>query len=297
MQRYVNEILYGGVNMFKYSGIKAIAVLIVIGFVFGVIIVSIMSFKKLEIETKKDDLKTEKTNDNDINEVKKYLEEKYSKEFIIDPDYVSNAGSFIPGNVGNPTVYYKAYSKEDLSYGFRVYKFQNSKENTKVPNLNDGYCWKFFREQIKNIFEEQIKSLRIDNYKLVIDINPRTTFNNNIKPESPIELYFNNSNRKVSLNFYLILNSDDNINEVKDKLYNIISEFYEKYDKNMYIYLVCFKTMSDKDFNSINQIKRENSVFVESKELFEKKNNPWGVNLETLFTIEDFEFNGVEENR
>lgn len=62
----------------------------------------------------------------------------------------------------------------------------------------------------------------------------------------------------------------------------------------MYIYFICFKTSSDRDFNSLNQFKKENGVFVELKEFAETEDKPWGVNLETLFTIEDFDFNSIE---
>lgn len=230
----------------------------------------------------------------DINEVKRYLEEKYNQSFIINPDYVSNAGSFIPGNIDNPTVYYKTYAKDDLNFGFRVYRYSDFNENKKTGIMEDGYCWKYFREQIRDYFNERMKNRTFDNYKLAIEIAPSTTFNNNIKPESPIELYFNNSNKKVSLYFYLILNSGDNINEIKEISFDIIQNFYKKYDNNMYIYFICFKTSSDRDFNSLNQFKKENGVFVELKEFAETEDKPWGVNLETLFTIEDFDFNSIE---
>lgn len=235
--------------------------------------------------------------------VEKHLEDKYGERFIVEEGWYGTAAANplpFPKETGAP-LYCIAYAESDLDFGFRVYVYPKSIEEKRdinnVGKISDGYCWKFFREYIREELEAGVDKVIPQEYKLVVNATEDTVFNDNVKQASSIDFYIRNTDgNKVLVYLYLIINND--IDLLEDKLYEVLEESYKKYNKKMEIYLICYKTANEDDYNTFIPQKVEDRAFIE-KVVFSSSpynsyyhKNTWGLDLEELFRIEDFSYYG-----
>lgn len=83
-------------------------------------------------------------------EVKAYLEEKYGREFYVDPKPIGRGGSPIPfASEDYFTCKYVAYENEEDGYAFWTEVYPVSLEDTRIAEIKDTYCWKFISRKIK----------------------------------------------------------------------------------------------------------------------------------------------------
>ncbi|WP_124068063.1 DUF5037 domain-containing protein [Clostridium sp. E02] len=269
-----------------------VKVLIVFGIVIGVIIFTliILFMKEIIGYHKRGEEKIQIITDEYPAAIENHLESKYGEKFIINPKWIrTGGGSPIPFSEDGSPIYYEAYAKNDSKFIFRIYVDSISEKDHSIKEIRDGYCWKYLREQVRAYFEKRIVGVINQDYKLVVDVNPDITFDNNVNLNSPTESYFKYANRKASICIYLILNENTKISEkeiLRDKLYKVLKEYYNKFDKNMYIELECFAAKTQDDFIKLDDKNNENKIFVTVKSVSTSNYDPWGVNLETIFTID-----------
>lgn len=280
--------------MKKKSNNNIMTFLLIIGIIVSIFIFTliVLFMKNIRDTPKNQEEELRIRQEESRQEVESYLEKKYGKKFIINSKWIgTSGGSIIPALVDDSPIYCEVYAEYEPDFGFRVYK---SQKDSSINRFRDGYCWVFFREQIREYFKDRMDGMISQEYKLVVNIYPDTTFDNNIQPDSTMKSYFKYADRKIDLHIYLIVNNKNDEKILENRLYQILKEFYEKYDENMYIYFMCFKTESQEDFDFLDEKKKENTVFVKPSDSPSTMNNSWGINLENLFIIEDFDYKRTE---
>lgn len=115
-----------------------------------------------------------------------HLEVKYNKKIVISSDWHgTGSGSPVSGMVSNAPSYCEVYAEDDPNYVFPAYKYQKLNKDGKNKIL-DGYCWNFIREEMRKNFENRVKEIIPEDYKIIIEINSDATFNNNINKNLPL---------------------------------------------------------------------------------------------------------------
>ncbi|MDR2021986.1 MAG: hypothetical protein LBQ71_01750 [Hungatella sp.] len=283
------------------NGIKNIIIfgMLISGLILAIVIFFFGSDKSRKSDSEKDEIRREELR----LMVERHLEDKYGERFIVEEGWHGTAVGDplpFPKDTGDPW-YCIAYAESDLGFGFRVYVYPKviGKERgvNNVGEIRDGYCWKFFREQIRKELEAGVDKAISQEYKLVVNATEDTVFNDNVKQASSIDSYIRNTDEnKVLVYLYLIINND--IDLLEDKLYEVLEESYKKYNKKMEFYLICYKTANEDDYNTFIPKKVEDRAFIE-KVVFSSSTynsyyhkNTWGLDLEELFRIEDFSYYG-----
>lgn len=184
-----------------------------------------------------------------------YLEDKYGKEFTVNPDGFNDAGSFIPGKVeNNYKLCYEASALDDPDYVFRVYIDINN--NQYSEQLRDNYCWMFFREKLRSKIENNV-GLTPEKYKIKLRLYPDVTFGNDITPYSTIEDYFKNTDNRLTVVVYIFTYKEDIEieKEIENKLKNLFDDLRGESDSSR-IYCRYYVTENKSDFDYLD-ISRE----------------------------------------
>ncbi|WP_156882333.1 hypothetical protein [Lacrimispora indolis] len=279
----MNKMLNNGVKIAIIFG------LIISGFILTCAIFSFGSDKKRLSDDEKDEIRQEELRQM----VEKHLEDKYGERFIVEEGWHGTAAGDplpFPKDTGDPW-YCIAYAESDLGFGFRVYVYPKvigkEREVNNVGEIWDGYCWKFLREQIRKDLETGVDKAIPLEYKLVVYADFDTVFDDDIQRDSSIESYIRNADgNKIEVYLYLIIDND--IDLLKDKLYKVLKENYEKYNGTIKFYLICYKT--EDDLRIFNEKTMDDIGFTRKETVSSFCKSKWGLDLEILFRIEDFSY-------
>lgn len=205
-----------------------------------------------------------------------YLEKKYNKKFRINPDFLVYSGSPIPGSKSHSPYMYEAWEKEASDgYTFNVQVRTVSYDDDKISRIEDNYCWKFFNNKIKERFENALSDVLPQEYKLASCLSPSQYFDESLRPDSPLEYYFEMENNQILLHFFLIIPPSDIIQK-NDMIYEIvekaINDFHSEYPKTS-ITFIAVQTNNMESYEGINVRNLESNGFYLRKEMY----NIWEV--------------------
>jgi hypothetical protein len=209
-----------------------------------------------------------------VETVKKHLENKYGEKFIVNPNGQRDTGSFIPGAVNTSPDYYEAYSEEDPEFIFRVYKYSESSDIKSKEKIRDSYCWKFLKEELRNTIESTLTDELPAEYKIFIDTYSYITFDNSVRQDSSLEQYFssNNDSPIIFINIYA-LDSQENVEKkIEQRVSLFFDEFKNKYN-SLNMSFRYYSVENEKDFSLIN-----------TKELEKKSLIIYGDNYPEIFS-------------
>ncbi len=128
-------------------------------------------------------------------EAKKHLEEKYGEEFFVgDKSSWTGSNGPLPFSYVEGKTYYRAYALSDEDFVFRVYITE--KENSdEIELIEDNYCWKFIRDDLRKLITPYLDELFGDDYKLfVYELSSSETYPNSVMPSFTLEEFFENNN-------------------------------------------------------------------------------------------------------
>lgn len=262
-----------------------IITLLIVGTIFGSIVILFIGMEKKQ-KIKDEEMKIRKAET--IKRAENYLEKKYGKKFIVNPDGFNDIESFIPGKVeNNYRVCYEASSLDDPNYVFRVYFYINKNNNQYNEQIRDNYCWKFLRENLRSKIEDKV-GLTLDNgYKFEMWLSPDITFNYNISQNSNIEEYFKNTINGMDISIYIF--SYKNEDEVEKKIkgnMEILLNNIKNESENARIYCTYFVTSNKNDFDSIDIHKEERYNLMISQTITDKSYKSSGLmDVEEKFKI------------
>jgi len=157
--------------------------------------------------------------------VKEYLENKYWERFVLEQHwYGTGSGSPFPG-VGGGTesgdpMYCYAYAEDDMDFRFRVYVYPESLEKSldinNVKEIQDGYCWKYIKEKMKEEMQEKLGKILDREYKLFI----RTSgddFNSQLIANSTVEDYLRLAKFSPNIQCFIFVKVSNDESEKKSK--------------------------------------------------------------------------------
>ena len=220
-------------------------------------------------------------------EIERYLEKKYGKRFIVNPEgKLLYSGSPIPAaDVYSPYLYEVREPERDGSI-FNVWVYPKSSKDKKIEKFRDNYCWKFLSIMMKEWFQEEMADILPEEYKLIFVESARSKKDERITPNSPLAYYFEIREAPSYLYLYLILPlgssyEEDGLSE--ENVTQVIREFYQKYPKVRIRFFV-EQTKDTEDYQRINVRKEENLQFYLGKRSDE---NPFlDVELDSKMDIE-----------
>ena len=102
-------------------------------------------------------------------EIKAYLEEKYGREFCVDPKRRGRGGGGSPIPFSQPdyiTYSYLAWENEEDGYAFWTEVYPESLEDKEIREIKDNYSWKFISGKIKEELEARLEGI-IDECKII----------------------------------------------------------------------------------------------------------------------------------
>ncbi|MFR3729035.1 hypothetical protein [Lacrimispora sp.] len=158
--------------------------------------------------------------------VKRHLEKKYEKKFVINSDGTDGGGSPIPFSSGYYTVTYEAYAEDDPNFRFIVDVVPVSIKNNEIKEIRDSYCWKFLKEKLNNEIKETLNGDFDGDYKLILYLSSSATFENNIKPDSSIKDYFNGNGKSPAI--YIDMFTTQKAKKLEIKTEQKISQLLDK---------------------------------------------------------------------
>lgn len=200
--------------------------------------------------------------------INEYLQEKYGKTFDVNPDYFFTSGSPIPFAKVHSPFRFEVWEEVNDGYVFNVWIHTESYDDKKIKNIDDNYCWKFFNMKLKTWFENELYKVLPQEYKFASCFSPKIKFAESVRPDSPLEYFFETKKYKIQLMFYLIIPPDDitqNMGILEEDVENAVNEFYEKYPNSRIVFYVV-QTKDIIDYNFINVQELENTDFYLGKE-------------------------------
>lgn len=159
--------------------------------------------------------------------VEEHLENKYGERFIAENIY-----------------HYTAYAVNDPDFVFPAYVY--SKSTGKKGGINnekeviDGYCWKFFKERIREELKNRTDKVIFQDYKLVILADCEMVFNNAVDRESFIESYIESTENGCSMSLYFITDQNDEL--LREQLYMVLKQYDADFGSIMKFYVTAYKT-------------------------------------------------------
>ena len=220
-------------------------------------------------------------------EIERYLEKKYGKKFIVNPEgKLLYSGSPIPAaDVYSPYLYEVREPERDGSI-FNVWIYPKSSKDKKIEKFRDNYCWKFLSIMMKEWFQEEMADILPKEYKLIFVESTSSIMDERITPNSPLAYYFEIRETPDYLYLYLILPPGSSYEEdglTEENVTQVIREFYQKYPKVRIRFFV-EQTKDTEDYQRINVRKEENLQFYLGKRSDE---NPFlDVELDSKMDIE-----------
>ena len=188
--------------------------------------------------------------------IKSHIEKKYGKKFVINPEGTDGGGSPIPFSSGYYTVTYEAYAEDDPDFYFIVEVVPVSISDNEIKEIRDSYCWKFLREKLNNEVIEALDGSFDGDYKLILDLSSSATFEDNIRPDSPIEDYFNGSSKSPAIYIDLFTAEKDLELETEQNIAGLLNQIKEK--SNHVDINFCYYEMNNyEDFDAIDITKED----------------------------------------
>ena len=283
----------------RSNGIKSAIIIIMI---IGVFILAItIFFYRLNRDPAIPE-KSESEIEEELNQmVIMHLENKYGEQFIIEkPRYGSSwhtttQGSPIPGgSVGGKSGfprYCYAFADSDMDFRFRVYVYRESLEKSldinNVKEIQDGYCWKFIKEKMKDEIQEKLWDILDNNYKLFIRTDG-DDFNSQLTANSTAEDYLKLAKSCPYIQIFIFVKASDDKSEKNVKKYasQLITDF-KKIKNEFEISFDYYIVNSNDDFDSIDIVKEENGHFAGHDKNGKTWQNPiWDLKMEKRFGIE-----------
>ena len=197
-------------------------------------------------------------------EIERYLEKKYGKKFIINPEgELLYSGSPIPAaDVYSPYLYEVREPERDGSV-FNVWVYPRSSKDKKIEKFRDNYCWKFLSIMTKEWFQEEMADILPEEYKLIFVDPIISEKNESITPNSPLAYYFETRETTDYLYLYLILPPGSSYEEdglTEENVIQVIREFYQKYPK-VRIRFLLEQTKDMESYKKISIREEENLQF------------------------------------
>jgi len=262
-----------------------IITLLIVGTIFGSIVILFIGMEEKQ-KIKDEEMKIRKAET--IKRAENYLEKKYGKKFIVNPDGFNDIESFIPGKVeNNYRVCYEASSLDDPNYVFRVYFYINKNNNQYNEQIRDNYCWKFLREDLRRKIEDKVGLTLDSGYKFEMWLSPDITFNYSISQNSNIEEYFKNTINGMDISIYIFsYKSEDEVEKkIKDNMEILLNNIKNE-SENARIYCTYFVTSNKIDFDSIDIHKEERYNLMISQTITDKSYKSSGfMDVEEKFKI------------
>lgn len=217
----------------------------------GLILTITILVKSLFIAPKVTDEEVIMKQEQKLEVIKSHLEKKYGKKFVINPGGTDGGGSPIPFSNGYYTITYEAYAEDDPNFHFIVDVVPMSIENNEIKEIRDSYCWKFLREKLNNEVIEALDGSFDGDYKLILDLSSSATFEDNIRPDSPIEDYFNGSSKSPAIYIDLFTAEKDLELETEQNIAGLLNQIKEK--SNHVDINFCYYEMNNyEDFDAID---------------------------------------------
>lgn len=208
--------------------------------------------------------------ENYLREINAYLEKKYNKKFRINPDFLMYSGSPIPGSNSHSPLIFEAWEKEaGDGFVFNVWLHTMSNDDYQIKDFEDNYCWKFFNIKIKERLEAALSGVLPREYKLASRLRSSQHFDESVRPDSPLEYYFETENFSIPLLFFLIIPPSD-IAQENGMTYKIvekaIKDFHSNYPKTNITFIVV-QTDNMESYEGINVKNLENDTFYLRREM------------------------------
>lgn len=226
----------------------------------------------------------------------KHLESKYGERFVLEQHwYGTGSGSPFPGvgggtAIGDPTYCY-ASAESDMDFRFHVYVYPELLEQklsiNNVKEIQDGYCWKFIKEKMKEEMQEKLGKILDREYKLFI----RTSgddFNSQLTSNSTVEDYLRLAKFSPNIQCFIFVKVSNDESEKKIQKYflQLIAHF-KKIENEFEISFDYYIVNNNDDFDSIDVVKEENGHFAGHDRKGETWQNPiWDLKMKRKFGIE-----------
>ena len=207
-------------------------------------------------------------------EIKAYLEEKYGREFCVNPNPRGGGGSPIPFASEDYITYkYVAYENEEDGYAFWTEVYPLSLEDKRIADIKDNYCWRFVSRKIKEELGAKWREIMEEDTKIVIDTYSNIRLGEEINADSEIK----DAIKGIPLRIYIICPPGLGLGE--DELYNevevIANDFYEDYiqGSSRQFTVGVYETYTKEDFLKIEPEKTERYIWEIEKSTYE--DNQW----------------------
>lgn len=216
-------------------------------------------------------------------EVKAYLEEKYGREFCVNPKRRGGGGSPIPFASEDYITYkYVAYENEEDGYAFWTEVYPVSLEDKRIAEIEDNYCWKFVSRIIKEEFGARWREVAEEDTKIVMDTYSSIRFGETLDEDSEIKEAIESITVPALLDISIICPPGLGLSEEElcNELEVITNDFYEEYMQGSphRLWVRVYETYTKEDFLKIEPEKSE-QYFWKVKESTYKDNSGFPVEL------------------
>ena len=195
-------------------------------------------------------------------EVKAYLEERYGREFCVNPKRRGGGGSPIPFASEDYITYkYVAYENEEDGYAFWTEVYPVSLEDKRIAEIKDNYCWKFVSSKIKEEIGAKWREVTGEDAKIVIEILPDIRLGEGINADSEIKDAIESITLPPGFSIYIICPPELGLseNELYNKVEVIANDFYADYvqESEYRLEVGVYETYTKEDFQKIEPEKTE----------------------------------------
>nr|WP_300809118.1 hypothetical protein [uncultured Acetatifactor sp.] len=195
-------------------------------------------------------------------EVKAYLEEKYGREFCVDPKPIGGGGSPIPfASEDYFTCKYVAWENEEDGYAFWTEVYPVSLKDNRIAEIKDNYCWKFVSSKIKEEIGAKWREVTGEDTKIVIYTRSDIRFGEDINADSEIKDAIESITLPPGFSIYIICPPELGLseNELYNKVEVIANDFYADYvqESEYRLEVGVYETYTKEDFQKIEPEKTE----------------------------------------
>ncbi len=210
-------------------------------------------------------------------EIKAYLEEKYGRDFCVNPKWKGGGGSPFP--LEHYFTYdFIAWEDEEDSYAFWTKVYPVSLDDNNVVEIRDSYCWKFISRKIRDEISEAWKEITEEECKIIIDpLRTDISFGKSINENSGIKEALKEIETEISI--FVIFSPELELGETELNIATeeIATNFYNEYIKESGCQLCIYiwETYTKEDFLKIEPEKSEQYHFGVKEPESEYENKGW----------------------
>jgi hypothetical protein len=195
-------------------------------------------------------------------QAKRHLEEKYGEEFFVG-DYASWTGSNgpLPFSYVKGETYYRAYALSDEDFVFRVYITEED-DSDEIELIEDNYCWKFIRDDLRELITPYLDELFGDDYKLfVYGLSSYETYPNSVLPSSTLEEFFENNNY-FKARYSVYIQDDQSLDNdiISEGCREIIKNIAESSNGSIPLELIVFSINDKEQYELIDETRHNFEV-------------------------------------